>query len=166
MEFHQGSPEHARHTQIRGLHSQTKELPIIEIQLERGENGLGFNIKGGTDNPNLEEDSGIFVSQLKETGAAFMDGRLKMGDKIIAVNGIDIQMMAHQEAVNVFMNAGNIVILRVQSGAYTTAVQNIFKKRAAKNRNRGLWYIALGVGVILLLGTVGGFVMTKQSSKV
>lgn len=47
--------------------------------------GLGFNIKGGSDDPYIDGDSGIFISRIKEEGAAALDGRLKVGDRIIKV---------------------------------------------------------------------------------
>ena len=144
------------------LDSATKELPIHEFTLSRVNPGLGFNIRGGTDTKHLEEDSGIFVSQIKDTGSAFLDGRLKVGDKIITVDTIDVQMLTHQQAVDVLKDCGDMVTLRIQPGAYAY----IMKKRAAKDMNTVLWYVALGVGVILLLGSVGGFIMSTRSSKV
>lgn len=47
--------------------------------------GLGFNIIGGVDQQYVMNDSGIYVSKIKEDGAAALDGRLKEGDKILAV---------------------------------------------------------------------------------
>ena len=47
--------------------------------------GLGFNIRGGTDIPHFREDTGIFVTKLKEAGAAYKDKRIKEGDKILEV---------------------------------------------------------------------------------
>lgn len=47
--------------------------------------GLGFNIVGGVDQQYIMNDSGIYVAKIKENGAAALDGRLKEGDKIIAV---------------------------------------------------------------------------------
>ena len=47
--------------------------------------GLGFNIVGGTDQQYVSNDSGIFVSRIKENGAAALDGRLQEGDKILSV---------------------------------------------------------------------------------
>ena len=47
--------------------------------------GLGFNITGGVDLPRFPGDTGIFVTKVRETGTAFKDGRLKAGDKIVAV---------------------------------------------------------------------------------
>ena len=47
--------------------------------------GLGFNIKGGVDNPQVPGDSGIFVAKIRENGAAAEDKRLQEGDKILEV---------------------------------------------------------------------------------
>lgn len=47
--------------------------------------GLGFNIVGGTDQQYISNDSGIYVSRIKENGAAALDGRLQEGDKILSV---------------------------------------------------------------------------------
>ena len=47
--------------------------------------GLGFNIRGGLDQPHFPNDTGIFVTKIRENGAAAVDGRLKEGDKILEV---------------------------------------------------------------------------------
>uniref|UniRef100_A0A8C6DUN2 Synaptojanin-2-binding protein n=1 Tax=Moschus moschiferus TaxID=68415 RepID=A0A8C6DUN2_MOSMO len=85
-----------------------------EINLTRGPSGLGFNIVGGTDQQYVSNDSGIFVSRIKEDGAAALDGRLQEGDKILSVNGRDLKNLLHQDAVDLFRNAGYAVSLRVQ----------------------------------------------------
>lgn len=48
--------------------------------------GLGFNIVGGTDQQYISNDSSIYVSRIKKDGAAYLDGRLQEGDKILAVS--------------------------------------------------------------------------------
>uniref|UniRef100_I3NBM4 Synaptojanin-2-binding protein n=1 Tax=Ictidomys tridecemlineatus TaxID=43179 RepID=I3NBM4_ICTTR len=85
-----------------------------EINLTRGPSGLGFNIVGGTDQQQVSNDSGIYVSRIKENGAAALDGRLQEGDKILSVNGKDLKNLLHQDAVDLFRNAGYAVSLRVQ----------------------------------------------------
>ena len=47
--------------------------------------GLGFNIRGGYDQPLLPNDDGIFVTKIRDSGSAAKDGRLKEGDKILEV---------------------------------------------------------------------------------
>lgn len=47
--------------------------------------GLGFNIVGGLDQQYVQNDTGIYVSKIKEGGAAALDGRLQEGDRILSV---------------------------------------------------------------------------------
>ena len=47
--------------------------------------GLGFNITGGVDQPHLPNDTGVFVTKIREQASAAVDGRLKEGDKILEV---------------------------------------------------------------------------------
>uniref|UniRef100_A0A8C3UPH4 PDZ domain-containing protein n=1 Tax=Catharus ustulatus TaxID=91951 RepID=A0A8C3UPH4_CATUS len=56
------------------------EMEYEEITLERGNSGLGFSIAGGTDNPHVGDDPGIFITKIIPGGAAAQDGRLRMGD--------------------------------------------------------------------------------------
>ncbi|RXM96744.1 Synaptojanin-2-binding protein [Acipenser ruthenus] len=63
------------------MHNATPEL---EIYLKRGPSGLGFNIVGGTDQQYISNDSGIYITKIKEQGAAALDGRLQEGDRILA----------------------------------------------------------------------------------
>ncbi|XP_015249896.1 tax1-binding protein 3 [Cyprinodon tularosa] len=78
----------------------------IEIQkLRQGENLiLGFSIGGGIDqdpgqNPFSEDksDKGIYVTRITPGGPAEVAG-LKMGDKIMQVNGWDMTMVTHDQA--------------------------------------------------------------------
>uniref|UniRef100_UPI003AAAE7A0 synaptojanin-2-binding protein-like isoform X1 n=1 Tax=Centroberyx gerrardi TaxID=166262 RepID=UPI003AAAE7A0 len=93
------------------LHSAAK---VMDIKLKRGPAGLGFNIVGGVDQQYVMNDSGIYVSKIKEDGAAGLDGRLKEGDKILAINGVKLEDRTHSAAVELFRTAGEDVELRVQ----------------------------------------------------
>ncbi|XP_058017909.1 synaptojanin-2-binding protein [Ahaetulla prasina] len=84
------------------------------IHLSRGPSGLGFNIVGGTDQQYIANDSGIYVSRIKENGAAALDGRLQEGDKILAVNDKELKNMLHKNVVELFRTAGDNVSLKVQ----------------------------------------------------
>ncbi|XP_015240825.1 synaptojanin-2-binding protein [Cyprinodon tularosa] len=85
----------------------------VDIKLRRGPAGLGFNILGGVDQPCRMDDNGIFVSKIKEDGAAALDGRLKEEDKILAINGLSLENRTHREVVEMFRTAGENVELRV-----------------------------------------------------
>ena len=52
------------------VHTDQDQI-VTEIELQRGNEGLGFNIRGGNDQPYVVGDNGIFVSRVRETGAAF-----------------------------------------------------------------------------------------------
>lgn len=47
--------------------------------------GLGFSIAGGVGNQHVPGDNSIYVTKIIEGGAAHRDGRLQIGDKILAV---------------------------------------------------------------------------------
>ncbi|XP_051942025.1 synaptojanin-2-binding protein [Hippocampus zosterae] len=85
----------------------------VDIKLKRGPAGLGFNIVGGVDQEYVVNDSGIYVSKIKEDGAAALDGRLQEGDRILAINGVKLEEQTHRAAVDLFRTAGEDVELRV-----------------------------------------------------
>lgn len=92
------------------LHSSSK---AVEIKLKRGPAGLGFNIVGGVDQQYVVNDSGIYISKIKEDGSAAQDGRLQEGDKILAINGTNLENLAHKAVVDLFRTAGEDVELKV-----------------------------------------------------
>ncbi|RVE57597.1 hypothetical protein OJAV_G00217780 [Oryzias javanicus] len=93
--------------------SLTPPADFEVIKLKRGPTGLGFNIVGGLDQPYVLNDTGIYVSKIKEDGAAALDGRLQEGDKILSINGVVLEDMPHKQVVDLFKRAGNHVELRV-----------------------------------------------------
>ncbi|XP_056262212.1 disks large homolog 2 isoform X8 [Pseudoliparis swirei] len=82
-----------------------------EITLERGNSGLGFSIAGGTDNPHIGDDPGIFITKIIPGGAAAEDGRLRVNDCILRVNDSDVSEVSHSKAVEALKVAGSIVRL-------------------------------------------------------
>ena len=56
----------------------SSDVETVEITLNKGSTGLGFHIRGGSDNLHIPGDTGIFVTRLKEGAAAHADGRLKV----------------------------------------------------------------------------------------
>lgn len=87
---------------------------VVDIKLTRGSTGLGFNIVGGVDQQYVVNDNGIYVSKIKDDGAAALDGRLQEGDKILAINGVQLEDLTHKATVDLFRTAGKDVELRVQ----------------------------------------------------
>ncbi|KAJ8275960.1 hypothetical protein COCON_G00077120 [Conger conger] len=90
------------------------EYEFEEITLERGNSGLGFSIAGGTDNPHIGDDPGIFITKIIPGGAAAEDGRLRVNDCILRVNEADVSEVSHSKAVEALKIAGSIVRLYVR----------------------------------------------------
>uniref|UniRef100_A0A668TUJ9 Discs, large homolog 2 (Drosophila) n=3 Tax=Oreochromis aureus TaxID=47969 RepID=A0A668TUJ9_OREAU len=90
------------------------EYEFEEITLERGNSGLGFSIAGGTDNPHIGDDPGIFITKIIPGGAAAEDGRLRVNDCILRVNAADVSEVSHSKAVEALKVAGSVVHLYVR----------------------------------------------------
>ncbi|XP_001189397.2 synaptojanin-2-binding protein [Strongylocentrotus purpuratus] len=133
------------------------ELREERIDLQRGKAGLGFNIKGGEDQPLVAGDTGIFVTKIREEGAASKDGRLKRGDKILEINGEDVRAVPHKRAVDLFVGAGETVKLFVQHNAEALLRKKVEDAKARAANSRGgagvQWMVVIGVVV-----TVGAFI--------
>jgi len=86
---------------VGGLSSiETIELAQIPGQT------LGISIKGGNDHPFLvskdkEVDTGIFVIHIYDGGLAAKDGRLKLGDRIMVVNGEDVENVKQKDFLKI-----------------------------------------------------------------
>ncbi|XP_077519619.1 protein lap4-like isoform X36 [Amblyomma americanum] len=88
---------------------------IIYTTLIRDHNGLGFSIaggKGGT--PYKDGSQGIFISRIAEGGAAARDGKLRVGDRVLSINGIDMDGVRHDQAVAMLTGLERFVRLVVQ----------------------------------------------------
>ncbi|XP_059507141.1 disks large homolog 1-like isoform X13 [Stegostoma tigrinum] len=86
---------------------------ILEIKLIKGPKGLGFSIAGGVGNQHIPGDNSIYVTKIIEGGAAHKDGRLQIGDKILAVNTTSLDEVTHEDAVTALKNTTEVVYLKV-----------------------------------------------------
>ncbi|KAL8188349.1 UNVERIFIED_CONTAM: Disks large 1 [Gekko kuhli] len=84
-----------------------------EIKLVKGPKGLGFSIAGGVGNQHIPGDNSIYVTKIIEGGAAHKDGRLQIGDKLLAVNSVCLEEVTHEEAVTALKNTSDCVYLKV-----------------------------------------------------
>ncbi|CAD5231848.1 unnamed protein product [Bursaphelenchus xylophilus] len=92
-------------------------IPTIEVKLQGIENGLGFNIVGGVDTPHIPGHDGFFISRIRPNSAAADNGRLNVGDRIVAVNGTIITPLTHDQAVQIFKSASKECVLTVEPDA-------------------------------------------------
>ena len=77
---------------------------FINVELMKGSKGLGFTIAGGINNQHIPGDNGIYVTKVMEGGAAFNDGRIAVGDRLVAVKNLPtgdfyLEDCSHEEAV-------------------------------------------------------------------
>ncbi|XP_045495356.1 disks large 1 tumor suppressor protein isoform X4 [Colias croceus] len=90
------------------------------VELEKGPQGLGFNIVGG------EDGHGIYVSFLLAGGPAERSGQLRRGDRLLAVNDTDITHATHEQAAKALKSTGQNVKLTV---VYRPQEYNKFEAR-------------------------------------
>ncbi|XP_014848607.1 PREDICTED: disks large homolog 1 isoform X16 [Poecilia mexicana] len=86
---------------------------VMEIKLVKGPKGLGFSIAGGVGNQHIPGDNSIYVTKIIEGGAAQKDGRLQIGDKLLAVNSVCLEEVTHEHAVTALKNTPDVVYLKV-----------------------------------------------------
>ncbi|XP_043991107.1 disks large homolog 1-like isoform X10 [Gambusia affinis] len=86
---------------------------MMEIKLVKGPKGLGFSIAGGVGNQHIPGDNSIYVTKIIEGGAAQKDGRLQIGDKLLAVNSVCLEEVTHEHAVTALKNTPDVVYLKV-----------------------------------------------------
>ncbi|KAI7810552.1 putative multiple PDZ domain protein [Triplophysa rosa] len=90
------------------------------IDICKGHTGLGLSIVGGC-NTALGV---IMIHEVNKGGAAHRDGRLWAGDHILEVNGIDLRMATHEEALSVLRLSPQRVRLCIYRDPVTDTQQN------------------------------------------
>ncbi|VDO75243.1 unnamed protein product [Heligmosomoides polygyrus] len=108
---HTGSQSHLGHLPPAGLSSRARMAHTIDLY--KGQRGLGFSIAGGVGNEHVPGDTDIYVTKIIDGGAAYHDGRLGVGDRILAVDDIALENVTHEYAVNVLKQTGTKVTLLV-----------------------------------------------------
>uniref|UniRef100_A0A3Q2XJE5 PDZ domain-containing protein n=1 Tax=Hippocampus comes TaxID=109280 RepID=A0A3Q2XJE5_HIPCM len=84
----------------------------FDVSLIKNTQGLGITIAGYVGDKNAEP-SGIFVKSITKDSAVDQDGRIHVGDQIVAVDGVDIQGYTNQQAVEVLRHTGQAVHLKL-----------------------------------------------------
>ncbi|XP_048740641.1 membrane-associated guanylate kinase, WW and PDZ domain-containing protein 1-like isoform X3 [Ostrea edulis] len=80
------------------------------VELPRGSRGFGFSIRGGQEFNCMP----LFVLRIAEGGSADVDGRLRVGDQILEINGYKTDSMTHSDAIDIIQNGGQTVRLLVR----------------------------------------------------
>ncbi|XP_073201504.1 multiple PDZ domain protein isoform X8 [Lepidochelys kempii] len=82
----------------------------FDVELTKNLQGLGITIAGYIGDKS-SEPSGIFVKSITKGSAVEHDGRIHIGDQIIAVDGTNLQGFTNQQAVEVLRHTGQMVRL-------------------------------------------------------
>ncbi|KAK3103335.1 hypothetical protein FSP39_018567 [Pinctada imbricata] len=91
-------------------HQGSDESLIMTVELPRGARGFGFSIRGGQEFNCMP----LFVLRIAEGGSADLDGRLRVGDQILEINGYKTETMTHSDAIDIIQNGGQTVRLLVK----------------------------------------------------
>ncbi|XP_026071394.1 protein scribble homolog isoform X3 [Carassius auratus] len=85
----------------------------LTLTILRQTGGLGISIAGGKGStPYKGDDEGIFISRVSEEGPAARAG-VKVGDKLLEVNGVDLHGEEHRTAVEALRSSGAAVVMTV-----------------------------------------------------
>ncbi|XP_068603892.1 protein scribble homolog [Brachionichthys hirsutus] len=83
--------------------------------LIRNDRGLGFSIAGGKGStPYRTGDAGIYISRIADGGAAHRDSTLRVGDRVISINGVDMTEARHDQAVALLTGTSPTIALLVE----------------------------------------------------
>ncbi|XP_072380006.1 uncharacterized protein scrib isoform X5 [Diabrotica undecimpunctata] len=100
-----------------------------DVTLSKLGGSLGFSIIGGTDHSSIpfgSKEPGIFISHLVPGGIAAKSGKLKVGDRILKVNGTDVTHATHQEAVMELLRPGDQISLTIRHDPLPEGYQELF----------------------------------------
>lgn len=104
---------------VSNVKSATDETPveydykfeILHTTLIREQNGLGLSVSSTLGE---ESSDGIYITKISENGAAAKDGKLLVGDKVLTINGVDMEGARQDQAVSLLSGLDRFVRLVVQ----------------------------------------------------
>ncbi|XP_012586771.1 PREDICTED: partitioning defective 3 homolog isoform X16 [Condylura cristata] len=91
-------PQSVFSTSVSSGYNTKKIGKKLNIQLKKGTEGLGFSITSR--DVTIGGSAPIYVKNILPRGAAIQDGRLKAGDRLIEVNGVDLAGKSQEEVVS------------------------------------------------------------------
>ncbi|KAM3862683.1 LOW QUALITY PROTEIN: tyrosine-protein phosphatase non-receptor type 13 [Diretmus argenteus] len=89
---------------------KTVEQLIVELKKSNG--SLGISVAGGL-NSNVRY-GGIYIKSLVPGGAADVDGRIQIGDRLLEVDGSNLRGVTHKQAVECLKKTGEVVSLLLE----------------------------------------------------
>ncbi|XP_063154110.1 inaD-like protein isoform X2 [Candoia aspera] len=91
------------------------------VEITRGLNdALGISIAGGKGSPLA--DVPIFIAMIQANGVAARTHKLRVGDRIVSINGQPLDGLSHADVVNLLKNAFGSIILQVVADTNISAI--------------------------------------------
>ncbi|XP_063066677.1 tyrosine-protein phosphatase non-receptor type 13 isoform X2 [Engraulis encrasicolus] len=87
---------------------------LFDVELSKLDSSLGISVTGGSNT--TVKHGGIYVKAIIPKGAAELDGRIRKGDRVVAVNGKSLEGATHKQAVEVLRDTGQVVHLLLEKG--------------------------------------------------
>ncbi|XP_057218157.1 membrane-associated guanylate kinase, WW and PDZ domain-containing protein 1b isoform X1 [Triplophysa rosa] len=91
--------------------TSNQDAEFYSVDLERDNKGFGFSLRGGR-----EYNMDLYVLRLAEDGAAVRNGKMRVGDEILDINGESTKGMKHARAIELIKNGGRNVHLVLRRG--------------------------------------------------
>ncbi|KAM6105872.1 FERM and PDZ domain-containing protein 2 [Pterocles gutturalis] len=99
--------------------SETNSKEIYTVELVKEDGTFGISVTGGI-NTSVRH-GGIYVKSIIPRGPADKDGRIKIGDRLLEVDGISLCGITHKQAVEHLKKSGQIAKLVLERGNYQLA---------------------------------------------
>ncbi|XP_056129031.1 membrane-associated guanylate kinase, WW and PDZ domain-containing protein 1b [Lampris incognitus] len=88
-----------------------QDAEFYSVDLERDSKGFGFSLRGGR-----EYNMDLYVLRLAEDGAAVRNGKMRVGDEILEINGESTKGMKHARAIELIKSGGRRAHLVLKRG--------------------------------------------------
>ncbi|XP_069057348.1 E3 ubiquitin-protein ligase LNX isoform X2 [Pleurodeles waltl] len=102
-------PSERNHSNKNALHTVTCHEKVVNISKDHTES-LGMIVAGGVSH--REWDLPIYVISVEPDGVISRDGRIKTGDILLSVNGVELTGVSRGEAVALLKNTSSSVVLK------------------------------------------------------
>uniref|UniRef100_H0WTI1 Multiple PDZ domain protein n=1 Tax=Otolemur garnettii TaxID=30611 RepID=H0WTI1_OTOGA len=126
------SPSSTPEMRVDASTQKSEESETFDVELTKNVQGLGITIAGYIGDKKLEP-SGIFVKSITKSSAVEHDGRIQIGDQIIAVDGTNLQGFTNQQAVEVLRHTGQTVRLTLMRRGAKKEAEPTSKEDIAKD---------------------------------
>ncbi len=137
---HDESPTHSNSSAAVSSSLYSK-YPIEEIDIRKLNGAMGLSIVGGGNvpcHPFGLEQPGIFVSKIVPEGPASRASSLRVGDRLLRVNGVDVTNMSHDDTVDELKRNHDHVLLLVSHDPQPAGMQDVVLTRSFPEETLGI----------------------------